>query len=793
MSKRVLKKMITAIMAATLMVTCSIGVTNVTKTASAAKRTKNGDFKYVKYLNGIKITKYKGKAKKVTIPAKIAGKKVLAIGKLCFEYNENMTQVNIPDSVKKIGDFAFSDCVNLKKVTLPKKMDEIGRGAFTHTAIRKITIPEGIKQINEYTFSECKEIKSVKLSEDVKIIKGSAFEKCEKLSAINLDNIEEIGVSAFRNAKSLAGELVLKNVVSIGTEAFYGCSGITSVSFSDTLQLLGETNSNPFAYCSNIEKFEVDVNNVNYKTLDGVIYGKTNEWIVAYPAKKGGVVNIPDAIIGISEYAFSGAKISQVNMGKGLSVIRKEAFGESEITEVTMPYTESKYATWSKDAFIRCKLLKKVVFPVGTKNSNGVAFLNCSTLAEVILPDGMETLSDGMFLGCTSLERITLPKTVTTIPIGCFYGCKALKNANMDSLNYLSPFSFYGCESLSGVLNLNSTRIKTAAFAGCTGITEVNFNKPVGGILTPDYIYIEMRNDGTNDFNRNFIENEKVEVESCHRFLSDYEINCSVIANPFAGCSKLMKINVNDENGSDIKSVDGVLFTSDMKRIISYPAGLTGKYNIPYGVEQIDNSAFEGVNLSEVVMSNTVTRVNPYAFYNSKIKSVTVSKSVTFLHEILCIFDGCKELEQIKVNAGNSIYESKDGVLYRKVSGKKRELLIYPTSKKGKTFKVSKKTSILSGAFDSCKYLKKVYLTDMKTYDDVDDDYFTNCKNIKLYLPKNFNAKNAIVIAGSKRKYSFGFEYTCKGCKTYVAKGSALAKRLDKKKVKYYKYSDNSL
>lgn len=74
---------------------------------------------------------------------------------------------------------------------------------------------------------------------------------------------------------------------------------------------------------------------------------------------------------------------------------------------------------------------------------------------------------------------------------------------------------------------------------------------------------------------------------------------------------------------------------------------------------------------------------------------------------------------------------------------------------------------------------------------------FTNCKNIKLYLPKDFVPEEIDddLKHYSRRRYSYGFDNadsmvkaTCTGCKTYVKKGSKLAKKLDAKKIKYYKY-----
>ncbi len=806
MIKKMLKRAAIGLMAAAVM----MGAAGVTagKTADAATVRTSGDFKYVKYMDGIKIKAYKGKAKKVTIPATLVGKKVIAVGEAAFENNDTIKNIKLPASVREIGDCAFAGCSKLKKVKMPKKLDECGSAAFSKTAIKSITIPEGIKMIADYTFNECKNLKTVKLSDDIKIIDDGAFENCEKLTTINLENIEEIRWDAFKNDKSLTGTLNLKNVTTIESGAFYGCSGISSVEFSDLLQKLGQrawdgeevsvssqdfisgmTSSNPFAYCSNIESFSVDVNNPNFTSVDGVIYGKTKQWLVAYPAKKQGDVNLDDNVKGISEYAFSGAQIGKVTMGKGLNTILKKAFAKSAVTEVNMPLPdEEKAVTWKEDAFLNCTSLKNVVFPEGIKSSHNAAFYKCSALTDVVLPKSMESLSKAMFLECTALKSVVLPEAVKKIPDMCFYKCSALNSINLENIEHIGVVSFEECKSLTGVLNLNITSYDCGAFAECIGITEVNLNKPVTALPTNLHFYPILSNSI-----HVIVEDEDITTLQALQNFDD----CSYINsyNPFAGCTNITKISTASEGV--VKSIDGVLFSSDLKKLISFPAGMTGKYNIPYGVEMIGNNAFAGANISEIVCSNSIEEIDDSAFTNSKVKAVTISKSVSVIDSVTSVFNGCSELEKIDVHASNNTFESIDGVLYRN-SGKNKKLLVYPSAKKGKNLELAK--NIIPGelAFSDCKYLKKVYLNNLIDYnDDGRTILFTNCKNIKLYLPKNFVPEEIDYELKNYKgaRYSFGFDdadsmvkATCTGCKTYVKKGSKLAKKLDAKKIKYYKY-----
>lgn len=72
------------------------------------------------------ITSYDGDEKNVTIPDSIENCPVKEIGDSCFNYNDIVESITIPDSVEKIGSFTFCSCKNLKKVVIPSSVKSIG-------------------------------------------------------------------------------------------------------------------------------------------------------------------------------------------------------------------------------------------------------------------------------------------------------------------------------------------------------------------------------------------------------------------------------------------------------------------------------------------------------------------------------------------------------------------------------------------------------------------------------------------------------------------------------------------
>lgn len=89
----------------------------------------------------------------------------------------------------------------------------------------------------------------------------------------------------------------------------------------------------------------------------------------------------------------------------------------------------------------------------------------------------------------------------------------------------------------------------------------------------------------------------------------------------FFRCSNMMAINVSDANPY-FCSVDGVLFSKDMQKLIEYPCGKDGGYQIPFGVKTIGEGAFEWRSrLSGISVPQSVKTMETGAF--SKCFNVT--------------------------------------------------------------------------------------------------------------------------------------------------------------------------
>jgi hypothetical protein len=91
----------------------------------------------------------------------------------------------------------------------------------------------------------------------------------------------------------------------------------------------------------------------------------------------------------------------------------------------------------------------------------------------------------------------------------------------------------------------------------------------------------------------------------------------------------LKAINVDPANTA-YKSVDGVLFTYDGTKLVTYPQGRPQKsYNIPNGVEVIEEWAFASARMTDVTFPGSLTTIKERAFYLNFLESISIPSVTT--------------------------------------------------------------------------------------------------------------------------------------------------------------------
>ena len=104
-------------------------------------------------------------ATEITIPATYNGKAVTCIEEDGFSALEKLTSINIPASVKEIGDYAFSYCEKLSSVSFQSgsKLETIGAASFRGCEdLTTMTIPANVTRIEKLAFYQCYSLNEIK-------------------------------------------------------------------------------------------------------------------------------------------------------------------------------------------------------------------------------------------------------------------------------------------------------------------------------------------------------------------------------------------------------------------------------------------------------------------------------------------------------------------------------------------------------------------------------------------------------------------------------------------------------
>jgi len=190
-----------------------------------------------------------------------------------------------------------------------------------------------------------------------------------------------------------------------------------------------------------------------------------------------------------------------------------------------------------------------------------------------------------------------------------------------------------------------------------------------------------------------------------------------------------------DAGNAVFSSLDGVLCDKSQTTLLLYPAGRGGTYTIPGGVIRIDDWAFAGASLSDVIIPDSVASIGRSAFQEcGSLTHVTLGSHVASIGDwafFLCsslqdiaipagvtdlgygVFADCASLTAIAVDSANPAYSSVAGVLFDKYQ---TTLIQYPTGRPGTDFVVAAGVSVIGGdAFSGCTNLANVAMTDSVT------------------------------------------------------------------------------
>ena len=415
--------------------------------------------------------------------------------------SSKVTDLVIPNSVKRIGSEAFYGCTGLTSVTIPNSVTAISHNAFYGcSGLTSVTIGNSVTSIEINAFSGCSSLKSVTIPNSVTSISSNAFGGCSGLKSVTIGNsVTSIGSGAFSGCSGLTSVTIPNSVTSIGGRAFWGCSRLTSVTWNAKNITDFTSSTSPFG-------------GVKYK-INSFTFGNEVERIPAYICNGFTdltSVTIPNSVTSIGSCAFLGCSgLTSVTIGNSVTSIGDWAFyGCRGIIDVTWNAVNcNDFSPLNHAPFYELNTIQSVTF--GNEVQHIPVFLcyGLTDLKQVVVGESIQSIGDYAFANSSSIEDFVMlradPIAINAnvfegVPkASCDLHVKVGSKARYEAADVWKDFFYIieDAEDFSGVETINTVDSKAPIVSvKYINLAGVESDIPFNGLN----IVITTRTDGTH-------------------------------------------------------------------------------------------------------------------------------------------------------------------------------------------------------------------------------------------------------------------------------------------------------
>jgi len=523
-----------------------------------------------------------------------------------FEPNPSNNRYNINSGwdlqreniISVVFDASFANCTTLKSTAY---------WFYGFTNLTSITGISNLKTDNvtnmEGVFSDCSSLTSLDVTgfkTDNVTSMLEMFYGCYSLTSLDVTGFKTDNVRSMH-------------------QMFAGCSSLTTIYASEGWSTESiNYGDNMFEGCSNLiggagTRYDADHTDYTYAHIDG---GAANP---GYFTDKNAPAN--------DNIQFADAKVKEI------CVANWDTDHDGELSYDEAAAVTSLGKVFSKNIDITS--FNEFQYFTGVTSIGQDEFRECYGLNSLILPNSIQTIEREAFWNCR-ISEITIPASVTTIHYAALYSCFKNIYVDPDNKNYCSidgvlfnkdvttivcypvlrneesytipntvtiigGCSFYGSSLKTVVIPNGVTIFENGAFRYCRSLENIIIPESVEVIETENFQYCSSLTTITIPRNVN-----------------------SIAYDVLSSCSKLQEIIVDSEN-EYFSSSDGVLYSKDQSKLITYPAGKT-------------NTSF--------LIPDQVTIIDTYSFIDCEnLNEVSIPKGITSFG--WAVFSGCKNLKSV--------------------------------------------------------------------------------------------------------------------------------------------------
>lgn len=571
-------------------------------------------------------------------------------------------------------EFRDKETVILKEV-VSKNKDTLK--TISYNDIKKIIVAEGIKKLPDGMFERFPNVETISLPSTLTDFEsGTRFEGAFKWYYysysfnLSLEKLKSITVSSKNKTyKSIDGVLFSKDGKSIihypkekKTSSFKVPDTVETIYIRNKYikEITVGANVKDFSsgYLPSLTSYKVSSKNKVFIAVNGVLFSKDKSILLKYPRSKGTEyavpkgtkkidrnafrdsniknVTLPEGLLSISSYAFEDTKISSITLPKSLSILHPDAFHNSTLSHVHV--NKQNGILSSRDGILYNKDQSLLIYWPEARVEENLKFA-----------DTLKVLDLSQIKTLEQSKSITIPKALNSI----------LNTQN----NQFSEIT---------ITDGNTSFVLNQGILYSSNMTMIKLypnQNPITDIVLPDnVIYLDYAMFLTENTTTSLTLSKNL------RYIQSVEY-IDILPNKYSGFYHLTEVLIPEENPY-FTSIDGVLYTKDMKTLQWYPQNSPNStYSIPQTVTSIEQmQLINAANLVELnIPANLQFNQLMYGIFNS------------FSYVERVIGTASPKLERINVDSDNAEIKSMDGVLYSKEG---TYLLLYPSAKKDKKFTV---------------------------------------------------------------------------------------------------------
>lgn len=386
-----------------------------------------------------------------------------------FSECSDLIEIDVPVSVKTIGNYAFYGCTSLATVNFADlvNLTGIGAGAFGGVAVTSLNLPDGLKTIGDEAFARCGNLTEATINSVETDGMGSrVFALCGRLATVVFgDNaqstgnytfstvdygfnveaeafivteyvpsaltsvtfgakIEKIGSGVFASASSLvksAGRFVpttyagcdrltqidFNKVTTVGDNAFEGCTALATLTGIDKVKVIG---SYAFSGCTALTSLAL--------SAAEDIYACAFQMATSLNS-----VTFADSLGGIGDYAFYGTALTSVTIPAGCAYVGSAAFARN--TRLTAIEVDDENEVYFDDNGVLYRNIDKAagVFELTQYPAGKGAFTDEDNVRTYTVKEGTVSLLAYAFNGVpsSSVYKVILPHSLNVIGHGAFF------------------------------------------------------------------------------------------------------------------------------------------------------------------------------------------------------------------------------------------------------------------------------------------------------------------------------------------------------------------------------------